>query len=37
MGSGLKKSSPEEGMQMLQMGDDVFVMNSNYLQEIVAL
>lgn len=36
-GSGLRISSPEEGMQMLQAGDEVFVMNSNYLQEIVAL
>lgn len=36
-GSGLRISSPEEGMQMLQAGDEVFIMNSNYLQEIVAL
>lgn len=36
-GIGLKISSPEEGMNMLQAGDEVFVMNSNYLQEIVAL
>lgn len=36
-GSGLKVSSPEEGTKALQAGDDVFVMNSNYLQEIVAL
>lgn len=35
-GSGLRVSSPEEGMKALQAGDDVFVMNSNYLQEIVA-
>ncbi len=36
-GSGLRISSPVEGMKMLQAGDEVFVMNSNYLQEIVAL
>lgn len=36
-GSGLRISSPEEGMKMLQAGDQVFVMNSNYLQEIIAL
>lgn len=36
-GSGLRISSPEEGIQMLQAGDQVFVMNSNYLQEIIAL
>ena len=36
-GSGLRVSSPKEGMKALQAGDDVFVMNSNYLQEIVAL
>lgn len=34
---GIKVSSPEEGMRQLQAGDNVFVMNSNYLQEIVAL
>ncbi len=36
-GSGLKISSPEQGMQMLQAEDQVFVMNPNYLQEIIAL
>lgn len=36
-GSGLKILSPKEGVKTLQAGDDVFVMNSNYLQEIVAL
>ncbi|GAO34790.1 methyltransferase [Sulfuricella sp. T08] len=36
-GSGLKISSPKEGLKALQGGDNVFVMNSNYLQEIVAL
>ena len=35
--SGLKVSSPEDGLKMLQQGDDIFVMNSNYLQEIVRL
>lgn len=36
-GSGLKISSPNEGIKVLQAGDDIFVMNSNYLQEIVGL
>lgn len=36
-GSGLKISSPNEGIKALQAGDDIFVMNSNYLQEIVEL
>ena len=36
-GSGLKVSSPEEGIKALQAGDDVFVMNSNYFQEIITL
>ncbi len=36
-GSGLKISSPSDGMKALRAGDDIFVMNSNYLQEIVAL
>jgi len=36
-GSGLKVSSPEDGIKALQAGDDIFVMNSIYLQEIVAL
>ena len=36
-GSGLRISSPAEGMQILQAGDNVIVMNSNYMQEIVAL
>jgi hypothetical protein len=36
-GSGLKVASPKEGMKVLQAGDDIFVMNSNYLQEIAAL
>lgn len=36
-GSGLEVVSPQEGIKTLQAGDDVFVMNSNYLEEIVAL
>ena len=36
-GSGLRISSPEDGMKQLQAGDDIVVMNSNYLQEIVAI
>jgi len=36
-GSGLRISSPEEGLKALRAGDDIFVMNSNYLQEIIAL
>jgi SAM-dependent methyltransferase len=35
--SGLKILSPADGMQSLQAGDGIMVMNSNYLQEIVAL
>jgi SAM-dependent methyltransferase len=37
VGSGLCISSPEEGMKALRPGDNVFVMNSNYLQEIIGL
>lgn len=37
VGSGLEILSPDAGMNMLQAGDNVFIMNSNYLQEIVAL
>jgi len=33
-GSGLKVVSPEEGMRQLKPGDDILVMNSNYLLEI---
>lgn len=36
-GSGLRISSPKEGMEILQRGADVIVMNSNYLHEIVTL
>lgn len=36
-GSGLRISSPSDGMKLLQDGDDIVVMNSNYLQEIVAI
>lgn len=35
--TGLKVLSPKQGMKLLQEGDEVFVMNSNYLQEIIAL
>jgi SAM-dependent methyltransferase len=34
-GSGLRVSTPDEAQTFLQAGDDIFVMNSNYLQEIV--
>jgi SAM-dependent methyltransferase len=36
-GNGLKVFSPQEGIKMLQADDNVFVMNTNYLQEIVSL
>lgn len=36
-GSGLRISSPKEGTREMHAGDDIFVMNSNYLQEIAAL
>jgi len=36
-GSGLRVSSPEDGIQMLQKGDNILVMNPNYLQEIIEL
>lgn len=36
-GSGLCISAPGEGLKALRAGDDIFVMNSNYLQEIIAL
>lgn len=35
--TGLRISSPDEGVKMLRAGDNVFVMNTNYLQEIIAL
>lgn len=35
--SGLRISSPAEGVKSMGAGDNLFVMNSNYLQEIVAL
>ena len=35
--SGLQVLSPEQGMASMQPGDDVFVMNSNYLDEIASL
>jgi SAM-dependent methyltransferase len=34
--SGLRVLSPDKAMQLLQPGDNIFVMNSNYLDEIVA-
>jgi len=34
--SGLRVLSPEDAMQILQQGDNVFVMNSNYYGEIIA-
>jgi len=36
-GSGLQVSTPDEALILLQPGDDIFVMNSNYIQEIVEL
>lgn len=36
-GCGLIISSPEEAIKTLQTGDDIFVMNSNYLHEVAAL
>jgi len=35
-GSGLKVSAPEEALDRLVSADNIFVMNSNYLNEIVA-
>ena len=35
--SGLRISSPAEGMRTMRAGDNLFVVNSNYLQEIIAL
>jgi len=35
--SGLKISSPEDGIKKLKDDDNVFVMNSNYMQEIIEL
>lgn len=35
-GSGLKVSAPEEALGRLDSSDNIFVMNSNYLNEIVA-
>ena len=35
-GSALQVSSPETALQRLSAGDNIFVMNSNYLTEIVA-
>lgn len=36
-GTGLEVLSPEYGLQRLEAGDNVFVMNSNYLREIACL
>ncbi|CAG0939491.1 hypothetical protein BROC_00669 [Candidatus Brocadiaceae bacterium] len=33
--TGLKIASPESGLKQLQKGDTIFVMNSNYLPEII--
>jgi SAM-dependent methyltransferase len=35
-GTGLKVSAPDEALSQLQQGDIIFVMNSNYLPEIIA-
>ncbi len=35
-GTGLKVVAPDEGLSQLQQGDHIFVMNSNYLPEIIA-
>lgn len=36
-GTGIRVSSPDEGMVQLKPGSDLYVMNSNYLREIQAL
>jgi len=36
-GTGLRVSSPEEGLKELEPGDEVFVMNSNYFDEILSM
>ena len=33
-GTGLEIKSPEQGLSELEEGDTIFVMNSNYLEEI---
>jgi len=33
-GSGLRVSTPDEALMLLETGDNIFVMNSNYYQEI---
>jgi hypothetical protein len=35
--TGIRVSSPEEGLAVLQPGDDLYVMNSNYMNEIQEL
>jgi hypothetical protein len=32
--TGLKVSSPEDALKNMNPGDDIYVMNSNYLEEI---
>lgn len=36
-GTGLRVSSPKEAVRILQPGDDILVMNSNYMEEIIAV
>ena len=36
-GSGLKVAAPQEAMGLLEDGDDVIVVNGNYLEEIIAM
>ena len=36
-GSGLRVLSPKEALCILEKGDDIFTMNSNYFEEIVVL
>jgi len=33
-GTGLKVQSPEKGMELLGAGSTIYVMNSNYIEEI---
>jgi hypothetical protein len=35
--SGLKVSSPEEVLNKVEKGSDIFIMNSNYMEEIIKL
>ena len=36
-GTGLEIKSPDQGLSELEEGDTIFVMNSNYLEEIKEL